>query len=338
MNQTVTISKIAALAGVSVGTVSGVLNGNTAHAPKTAARIRALAREMGFNPRRYEGRSAARGMRQFVFLYSAPQLAKHGMLTPLGIAVAQGADEIFASGNDQLIVAQMRSNEAMPICIQKRQVAGVIVRGSDYREDLIERLNGIPSVWTIGSRTPPLEIDAVGVDNVWLGGMIARRILRTDVERVLSIEHEDNFHLELKIRALACEDVLRQNAVVVEKVGMTKLPAAIKKSRRPKTGIFIPGHDAEVLEAYRAIETARLKPRRDIPIFCAATEMECVRRIDERIIAISIDPIGIGRAAARQLLWRLDHMHEAIRTMLICPKEKSGESPATLPEEGIRGS
>jgi hypothetical protein len=42
--------------------------------------------------------------------------------------------------------------------------------------------------------------------------------------------------------------------------------------------------------------------------------------VREGVVMLSIDPFEIGRAAARQLLWRCDHLHEPARTLLISPR------------------
>lgn len=309
----VTIYDIAKLAGVSVGTVSGVLNGNVLQSPETAAKLRAIMLQMGYSPRRYKGRGKGNIKWQFAFLYPPLQITKHGMITPLGLALSQGADEVFGESNYQMTVIAMHADGTMPRCIAKRQVAGVIVRGGDYPDDLVEQLRGIPAVWAVSNRPPPFKIDSVGIDNLRLGGEAGEMLLKLQAKRVLLIEHEDQYNLELKIRLLACEDMLAGKGVVSRRVALKKLATEIREG----DAVFVPGHDKEVAEIHTLLTSRKIKFGDSIPIVCAATDDASIRELDKRIAVLPIDPIIIGRAAARQLLWRLDHFFEPPRTILV---------------------
>lgn len=315
-----TIHDVAAKAGVAVGTVSGVLSGKPIHSPKMVARVRAIIRETGFKPRRHKDRLQTTGFRQFGLLYPEPEITKTGMSTPLAQMLVRGIDEIMAETNDQLIVTQMSPGGRMPICIEKHQVEGLIIRSGDYPDSFLKKLRGIPSVWAMGNRPQPKGIDSVGVDNVRLGSMAAEKFLATRAKRVLLVHHDDQFNLELVIRNAACEDILRNKSIEVKRVTLAKLPDALRNHQIP-TAVFVPGHDAEVIRIYHLLAETGHRPCGKTPIVCAASDMLTIASLNANLHVLSINPEAIGRAAARQLLWRISHLHEPPQTVLVSPVE-----------------
>lgn len=322
MIQKVTIAEVAKRAEMSVGTVSGVLNRRQGHSPETIAKVRSVVLETGFKPRRYKGRKVTSRLHQFAFLYPEPRVTKHGMVTYLGMTLARGADEVFAEQGNQLIVTQLQPGGRMPLCIKKHQVEGVLVRAGDYPDNLVGQLKGVPAVWVIGNRPPPVEMDFVGVDNLRLGRLAAEQLLRLQPKRVLLIETEQQFNLELRIRSQACEDVLSFKSVKVQRVHHADLAAALSSNERGLTALFVPGHDDDVQRVSQLLSEASAGVRRKTRIVSVVTDPHLQRldSLSSSMVVLTIDPLEIGRAAARQLLWRREHPHESARTVLISPR------------------
>lgn len=312
------IRDIASLSGLSVGTISGVMNGRRIHSPETVAKVKAVVRQSGYSPRKYDGRKTQKSIQQFGFLF--PEVAQgKGVITYLGIELARGAEEIFARQNDELIITEMRSGGRTPLCIEKYQVDGLIIRGGDYPEHLETMLQGIPSVWVMGNRPHPVDFDSVSLDNLHLGGLAADRLLKERVEHIFMIHHKDQFNMELGIRLMACEEALKHKSVTCERVLLGDLPTAIAKKKR-KSGVFVPGHDAEVLETCRLLQSKGLGPCTKVPIVCAATDRDALLKAYPKLVTLWINPFALGRAAAQQLLWRMMNLNEPSQSILLRPQ------------------
>lgn len=316
--ENLSIRDIASLAGLSVGTISGVMNGGRIHSPETVAKVKAVIRQSGYTPRKYQGRKTQKSIRQFGFLFPEVIQGK-GLITYLGIELARGAEEVFAKQNDELIITEMRSEGRTPLCIEKFQVDGLIVRGGDYPEHLEMMLRGIPSVWVMGNRPHPVDFDSVSLDNLHLGGLAADRLLKERVEHIFMIHHKDQFNMELGIRLMACEEALKHKSVTYERVLLEDLPSSIAKKKR-KSGVFVPGHDAEVLETCRLLQSRGLGPCTKIPIVCAATDRDALVTAHPRLATLWINPFALGRAAAQQLLWRMMNLNEPSQSILLRPQ------------------
>ena len=290
-----------------MGTVSGVLNGRLDQAPETVAKVRALIRETGFKPRRYKNRPDVVGFRQFALLHPESQGAISASTTHLAQKLAQGADEVFAECNDQLIVTQMTGDGKLPRCLIKQKFSGLIIRGGDFPDVLFEKLRGIPSVWAFSIKAAPEDLDNVGVDNIQVAAMAARMIRNSGAKRALLLQHDDTFNLELVVRNCVCENILRTRSFPVDFVSLADLGTAISAHDRHSTAVFVPGHDPQSVAAYQILQEQGHKPCVKAPLVCVTANPGLLAAIDPNITAIFIEPMEIGKAAARQLLWRISH-------------------------------
>ncbi|MGP0030939.1 MAG: LacI family DNA-binding transcriptional regulator [Acidimicrobiales bacterium] len=171
----VNIKDVAARAGVSVGTVSNVLNRPTAVRPETRARVEATIRELGFVPnasaRQLRGQSRTIA---YVVLDAS---------NPFFTDVARGIEEVsreeglslFICNSDQSAV---REDEYLERLTELR-VAGVLITALDYANHRLRTLRhlGVPVV--LVDRAPDDSDDwcTVGVDDVAGGEMAIDHLL-----------------------------------------------------------------------------------------------------------------------------------------------------------------
>ncbi|MFD8234109.1 LacI family DNA-binding transcriptional regulator [Streptomyces sp. NPDC059696] len=164
----VTISEIARQAGVSVPTVSRVVNGRSDVSPQTRARVEDLLRRHG-----YRRRPAAPGTRAALL-----DLVFDDLDSPWAVEIIRGVEEAAHAAGTGTVVSAIhgRSGDARQWMrnLRSRASDGVILVTSSLDPPLHEELHilGVPLVVVDPAGSPALDAPTIGAAN-WSGGMAA---------------------------------------------------------------------------------------------------------------------------------------------------------------------
>jgi LacI family transcriptional regulator len=169
-----TIAAIAAEAGVSVPTVSKVLNGRRDVAPDTRARIEAAIARTGYRARRGNGRSTTRAR--------LIDLVFHDHGAPWAAEIIRGVETVAGPARVGVVLSELggahRPAQEWLDDVLARRPLGVILVLSDLdaaqRQQLETR--AIPFVVVDTAGEPPPGVPTVGSAN-WNGGLLATRHL-----------------------------------------------------------------------------------------------------------------------------------------------------------------
>jgi LacI family transcriptional regulator len=172
-----TLAAIAAEAGVSLPTVSKVVNGRPDVAPTTRARVEQLLDQHQYrrNGLRAQRRS---GLIDLVFA---------GLDSPWAVEILRGVEEWGAEHATAIAVSSVRHGDARPAswtsAIASHHSDGVILVTTTLTDSQVGQLRGagIPLVVIDPANTPPPDIPSVGATN-WAGGLAA-------TEHLLSLGH-----------------------------------------------------------------------------------------------------------------------------------------------------
>ncbi|WP_104168008.1 LacI family DNA-binding transcriptional regulator [Arthrobacter sp. SX1312] len=166
----VTISAIAAAAGVSIPTVSRVLNGRSDVAPATRERVEVLLREYGYR-RRGAGRPAPSGLVDLVF---------NDLDSPWAVEIIRGVEESLNAEGLSVVVSAIHrrggsdSTRKWLDTLGARASDGAILVTTDLDSFLhaeLQRLN-LPLVVVDPAGVPDLEVPTIGATN-WTGAVTA---------------------------------------------------------------------------------------------------------------------------------------------------------------------
>ncbi|WP_346622861.1 LacI family DNA-binding transcriptional regulator [Blastococcus montanus] len=166
--RTVTIAAIAAAAGVSVPTVSRVLNGRSDVAPHTRQRVEQLLRDHGYQRR--GGRPPGRAR--------LVDLVFNDLDSPWAVEIIRGVEEAaHAAGVGTVVTAiHRRASDAREWLdnLGARASDGAILVTSDLDPDLHSELRSlhVPAVVVDPAGVPGLDVPTIGVTN-WAGGLSA---------------------------------------------------------------------------------------------------------------------------------------------------------------------
>src|SRR6201985_443774 len=172
-----TVAAIAAEAGVSLPTVSKVVNGRPDVAPATRARVEQLLAQHQY-PRNGQRSQRRSGLIDLVF---------NGLDGPGAVEILRGVEEWGSQHSTAIAVSSVRHGDARPAswtsAIARHHSDGVILVTSTLTSAQVEQLRGggIPLVVIDPANTPPPDIPSVGATN-WAGGLGA-------TEHLLSLGH-----------------------------------------------------------------------------------------------------------------------------------------------------
>jgi LacI family transcriptional regulator, galactose operon repressor len=200
----VTIADVAALAGVSIGTVSKALNGRGQLRPQTRDRVLAASEQLGFRPSPL-ARGLLTGRSYAVGLITTDSFGR------FTIPVMLGAEDALGQGQMSVLLCDGRGD---PIREQhyvrtllSRRVDGIIVTGRriDPRPPIASWLP-VPVVYVMTQSDNPDEVSFIPDDSQ--GGQLAVRHLVTSGRRRIAHVTGPQRFLAARLRAAAAQEVL----------------------------------------------------------------------------------------------------------------------------------
>jgi LacI family transcriptional regulator len=266
----VTISTIAAEAGVSVPTVSRVVNGRSDVAPQTRERIEKLLRQHGYRRRSSRPRANAR-LIDLVF----PDLD-----SPWAVEIIRGVEDVaHAVGVGTVVSAIHRKSASARQWLQNlraRASDGVILIASTIESPLLAELRrlAVPMVAVDPAGGATLDAPTIGATN-WAGGLSA-------TEHLLSLGHRrigmvagprqllcsrarlDGYRAGLEAAGIAVDDELIREGDFYHEAGF-HAGAELLKLDHPPTAIFA-SSDQMAFGAYEAIRRRGMRVPDDISV------------------------------------------------------------------------
>jgi LacI family transcriptional regulator len=266
----VTITAIAREAGVSVPTVSRVLNGRSDVSPHTRERVEELLRRHGYQ-RRVARPRASSGLVDLVF---------NDLDSPWAVEIIRGVEDVTHAASVGTVVSaihrQPASARAWLQNLRDRTTDGVILVTSDLAPPLhteLRRLN-VPMVMVDPAGVPALDVPTIGATN-WAGGLSAtehlialghRRIgFVAGPDRLLcSRARLDGHRAGLDGAGIALDAELVRQGDFYHESGFVS-GAALLDLSRPPTAIFA-ASDQMALGVFEAVRLRGLRVPEDVSV------------------------------------------------------------------------
>jgi LacI family transcriptional regulator len=301
----VTIAVIAQLAGVSVPTVSRVINGRSDVSPTTRQRVEDLLSEHGYR-RRPPATRASSGLLDLVF---------NDLDSPWAVEIIRGVEDVaHTSGIGTVVSAIHRRTSSAKLWldnIRARSTEGVIFVTSTLEPPLqaeLRRLN-IPVVIVDPAGVPPQEAPTIGATN-WSGSLRAteyliglghRRIgfIAGPPQLMCSRARLDGYRAALETAGIAFDDKLIYPGNFYHESGFTG-GSKLLESAEPPTAIFA-SSDQMALGVYEAIRQRGLRVADDVSVV-GFDDLPEVRWCSPPLTTIRQPLSEMGMLAARTLL------------------------------------
>jgi DNA-binding LacI/PurR family transcriptional regulator len=298
-----TIAVVALRAGVSVPTVSKVLNGRSDVSAETRQRIEAVIGEVGYQPRRHAARTAP-----------LLELAFHELESEWALEIIKGVEVVAAQHDLGLVLSEIRrpaSEHRWLDRVLARRPVGVIAVLSDVDDDAHGQLRsrGIPLVVVDPTGEPRHDTPSVGAAN-WNGGLAAtRHLLELGHRRIGVIAGPEDIlcsraRLDGFRAAMDAAGVDADPGLV--RFGDFHLDAGVRQGRelltladRP-TAIFA-ANDLQALGVYQAARDLRLSIPEDLSVV-GFDDLPIARWVSPPLTTVRQPLVQMAGAAARLVL------------------------------------
>ncbi len=299
-----TLAVIAAEAGVSLPTVSKVVNGRPDVAPATRARVEQLLDQHQY-PRNGHRAQRRSGLIDLVFA---------GLDSPWAVEILRGVEEWGAEHSTAIAVSSVRHGDARPAswtsAIASHHSDGVILVTTTLTNAQVGQLRGagIPLVVIDPANTPPPDIPSVGATN-WAGGFAAtehllslghRRIgaITGFADMLCSLARLDGYRSALERAGIAADPVLVKYGDFQHEGGFARAVELLELPERP-TAIFA-GSDQQAFGVYEAARQRGLRIPDDLSVV-GFDELPVSRWASPPLTTVKQPLTEMGRTAAQML-------------------------------------
>jgi LacI family transcriptional regulator len=348
-----TIRDVARAAGVSIGTVSRVLNGNSAVSEESRSRVDSVVRSLNYYPLR-KRRAANSGGRLMGKRIAIVLLGMDRSLStaPLLAEMIHGVEAVLAEGGGHVELINLPNLDEPPAALKQDDLNGLLLFGAlqgnmvkAAKASLIRRLSSLPSVWFI-RRPEHCWGDSVGPNDWQIGRMAADYLLSNGHRRLafLSprsdqaswrlrkssfVERAEESGAEVKCFLGSDENGASfpirsfHNPDTIDKL----VGALVKESPRP-TALFIPTDSAAPF-VYRALASHNIEIGKDLSVISCNNERPYTEALHPSLTTLDIHAELLGRLAVRQLALRMRGGE------LAKPSVEIAMEPTLLPAESV---
>jgi LacI family transcriptional regulator len=299
-----TLAAIAAEAGVSLPTVSKVVNGRPDVSPSTRARVERLLDEHQYT------RSAIRRRRRSGLI----DLVFNGLDSPWAMEILRGVEEWGAGHETGIAVSSVRHGSVRPSSwtstLASHDTDGVILVISELTASQLKQLReaGIPLVVVDPVNPPPPDLPSVGATN-WAGGLAA-------TEHLLSLGHRrigaitgpggylcsrariDGYRSALERAGVRFDQALVRNGDFEHEGGFIR-GGELLGLASPPTAIFA-GSDQQAFGVYEAARQRGLRIPQDLSVV-GFDDLPVTRWVSPPLTTVRQPLAEMGRAAAQML-------------------------------------
>jgi len=354
-----TITDVARSAGVSVGTVSRVLNNHADVNAGIRARVWEAARVLNYTRirqrvvRREEPADDAHGDAiAAVFFGMEDTLVQ----LPVVSTALQGIEGAIAGRGRSLMLANIPRGDRVPPFLVGNHVAGLILKGPNQGElpsisenALLQHIQRFPHVWLMG-RPGNAAGDHCNFDTEVAGRIAAEHLHQAGHRRLAFLNPKPGQVQFERLRQAftATAQRLGDSVQVLEPQPPESLtwplPAITHEAtvanllarwraqpaeQRP-TAIFVPS-DRAAVQVYSVVAQLGLVIGRDLSLISCNNERSLLMNLHPTVTTIDVHAEAIGRRAVDQLLWRIQNPQESRPIqVLLEPTLVPGESVARI--------
>jgi DNA-binding LacI/PurR family transcriptional regulator len=344
------VTRIAEHAGVSIATVSRVLNNSRPVDPEIADRVRKSVAQLGMTKQlRRKNRMANREpvttltIAIVILGHSYRQWFKLPVIAEVVAELSRVAQEM----NIGILMTEMLTpNELSPV-LSRPEVRGALVFISSdtpfTTKDVSLLRARMPVVRVMGSQLAPTDIDHVTPDHTAVGYLASQYLLDHGMREFayLTTRPTWDFSMQRSLGFLAgasksgisptvylqetqaeCAAVYGPN--VVKEATLERLIDRMAQAKKGPFGLFV-FCDSATVQVYPLLRARGLEPGRDVVVVSCDNESVRLSSLDPRPASIDLNSPEIAHLAVTRLARRISHRSEPPARILINPRLVTGE-------------
>ena len=327
------IVSVAKLAGVSIATVSRVINAPDNVRGETVEQVRAAMKQLNYTPPRVKRGPKVGRRRVAPQIFPSGQIAvltlggvQNWLTLPVMASVVGGITREAREMDVWAVLDEMPNPGELSPIFRRREVDAAIVfcqpNGSDP-SDLVQLHRQVPLVWVMGGEDALVNVDHVSPDNSGVGRLAYQHLAGLGCEKFSFITDLPNWaFMRLRAQGLAnsardagrfvSNYLLHQENVKAEAYGrdvfigqtLDELVQDFARRLSPATGLFVPT-DLLLTRLHPLLVQHGIWNHPNLRIVSCDNETERLSLLNPRPASIDIQGEEIGRLAVRQLVQRL---------------------------------
>lgn len=306
-----TIREVAREAGVSVGTVSNVLNDPSIVSPETSDRVLQVMRQRNYRPSAIARSLATGRTRTFGLVVTS-------IFNPFTAGIVQGAGEIVREAGCSLLIA-CAEDDCMDVpqqvqVLQQQWVDGIFLATQPLPDSVWRELRfGRTPVVIMDSGQPPREAQAsmVGFDWYMAGLQAASHLVDLGHRRIgfvggipgrsSSVQREQGFRQALAGAGLEFDEMLQRDGDYTTDAGRDCAEALLRLPELQRPTALVMGNDMMALGAYEAAEQFGLRIPQDFSI-TGIDDNYFVAHMAPPLTTVHVPTLELGREGMRMLV------------------------------------
>ena len=342
-----TIRDVAQAAGVAPSTVSVVLNNKRTVSARTREAVLTAVEALHYVPTTAgrprtdaNGRQRARRHGQIAVLVNLENIHT----SPIYMAVLHGVEAALAELHFSMLLRSLPQLERDPAPVLPKQIDGAVFLFPPHHPSLRRQLEALPSTQMMGLPDPAVAWDHVTYNNDSIGRLAAAHLFDLGCRHCAAVHvaHRSPSAL-MHQRSLAFQRAMESlggTAVPIfpeedcnpseHPEGLHRALASLHRMTPPPTGLFVPMDDI-VMGIYPYLHTHGLAPGRRLQVVSCNNDRPFLAGLKPRPATVDIHAAEVGRRAAEQLVWRLDHPDASRTTLILEPDLVRGDPPAPAP-------
>jgi DNA-binding LacI/PurR family transcriptional regulator len=333
---------IAEKAGVSIATVSRVLNNSRRVRPEMVAQVRRAITELGLTARPIRRRSRERSTGRTlanIALLSVGHHYRGWFEVPVIAAVVAEITRVAQELHLGVLLGEMLDPDRPCPLVEQRQVDGALVfipSTLDTRATATLRKH-VPIVRVMGAQLTPLGADYVGPDNTAVGALAGEYLLGNHCRKVAFLTTAPRWPMNV-LRAYGFRGAIefdpsvtpRNYAIAttpaeaaplgIDPVIRPTLPGLVDAlvADRPD-GLFV-SRDEDAVHVHRLLEERGVRPGHDLLVVSCDNDEVPLAMMHPRPASIDLNVAAVARFAVRRLLGRIKRTAEPVASVLVAPR------------------
>lgn len=330
-----TIHDVARIAGVSITTVSRVLNGVAEVRAETEERVRRAAAELNFRPN-----ALARGL--ITRQTSTIGLVVPDITNPGFPVIARGAEIEAHERGYSLILCNSdgdvrKESQQINLLLQK-QVDGILLAGTGSPEEEADILRNIRTPVVLVSREGSPDFSAVVADTEHGAYLAARRLLELGHRSIAFIAGPEEIvttrlryagYRRALLEAGTEVDPSRVSYLTYDRQGGYKATQYLLRSNQPRPQAIFAGNDLMAVGAIQALAEAGYRVPQDVAVV-GFGDMEIASLVSPTLTTVAMPFFRMGKTATRLLLDQIDKKASRPRRIVLgvhlVPRQSCGGS------------